>query len=296
MKSTYLIASIVSALGVAAFSPLPIAKEGDKCGKNVPAQCNLGLYCSITNSKAGTGVCRKGKKLNEKCGGGIPNAIPCGFGLTCQYKPGSKPGEQGTCQVPFAKKNQSCEGGMLGALKCEKGLFCQFQHKNLPGAPGICVELGQTGSKCGGNTFPINPPCAEGLVCLTTSPGSVGKCGKKPVPPPLRKENQTCLRYTNPPEPGCEKGLVCDLKNPQIPDLGGICRKPGDVKPKTTYTTTTTKGPLPTPPPLRREGETCLRFTNPPEAGCADGLFCQLKDTQIPDLGGICVAIPAVLT
>ncbi|KAF1999637.1 hypothetical protein P154DRAFT_600185 [Amniculicola lignicola CBS 123094] len=99
------------------------------------------------------------------------------------------------------------------------------------------------------------------------------------------KEGDGCLAFKFPPQPLCGPGLSCVLSNPQVPDLGGVC--------KPAKTTTTTKPPTATPT-VGKQGEACGAFTWPAQAPCGPGLNCVLEDPQVPDIGGTCEPPPGV--
>ncbi|CAI6313011.1 unnamed protein product [Periconia digitata] len=110
--------------------------------------------------------------------------------------------------------------------------------------------IGKEGDACGRFRIPRDPLCGAGLTCVLDDPRVPDKGGiclpssvtvsHTPTPKPtliIGKEGDKCGAFVpigNPAGAICDTGLRCVLTDPQIPDLGGICRKATSQSPPTT--------------------------------------------------------------
>lgn len=61
------------------------------------------------------------------------------------------------------------------------------------------------------------------------------------------------------------------------------------------YATATASAPTPTAT-VGKEGDACGAFTFPLQPPCGPNLYCQLKDEQVADLGGVCKPVTSTST
>ena len=122
--------------------------------------------------------------------------------------------------------------------------FTTFPATNLPTRSTSSTPSptpGKEGDPCNRFKVPYDPPCGAGLTCVLDDPRIPDKGGiclpssktrtSAPTPTPtviIGKEGDKCGAFTPPGHPAgaiCDKGLQCVLTDPQIPDIGGICKK-----------------------------------------------------------------------
>jgi hypothetical protein len=112
----------------------PRGAEGEVC--RLSTDCRSGLYCRISNTAAGIGLCTAFGTLDAGC----DNEQPCGPTMACI---------SGQCQFP-PRVNAPCP-----ALVCETQAWC-----NSTPDGGYCFPRGDQGDTCSDDV-----QCLDGLLC-----------------------------------------------------------------------------------------------------------------------------------
>ncbi|PVH91875.1 hypothetical protein DM02DRAFT_635820 [Periconia macrospinosa] len=161
------------------------------------------------------------------------------------------------CATECPKGCQTATSTLTGGFTCARATilptptFASPRHKRTEP-----LELGEEGDECGRFRFPPDPPCGPNLTCVLTNPQVPdlgGTCAPKPTSTPtptpvVGHEGDPCNRFRVPRDPPCAPDLTCVLTNPQIPDLGGVCRRRQSTSPS--ISPPPTPSPTSSPPPL----------------------------------------------
>ncbi|RKO93686.1 hypothetical protein BDK51DRAFT_28835 [Blyttiomyces helicus] len=239
------------------------------------SQCKFGLVCKLGRIPDAGGICtQRIAEEGQHCGGFIFNPPVCDSGLTCDFV-GRNPDGGGICRTtpqletrsvaaPNALRGEHCGSFKENAPKCQFGLVCKLGL--IPDAGGICTErISEEGQHCGG--FILNPSvCASGLTChLGPVLDGGGICRKTPQVETRSVAASNKARFFKENSPKCQFGLVCKLASSLTLEVYALS--------------------------AFAVGQPCGgNIFNPPV--CESDLICDLN--RIPEVGGICVAVPKI--
>ena len=190
-------------------------REGYQCGAPRDGCTSSSCECNPETGEAGPCLrdCIMDARLCEPCPpGGCVDPVPCAEAGECVNgawcEPANRPdcwaNDGPVCHIPgsdisieYCGNPNPCAG-----IRCDRGFVCEA---------GECVPQG----------CQDDDDCADNEWCRPTADPDVRECT------PYRLVGESCGGFVAPGnQTRCDPDLTCAARNPQIPDLPGICRVP----------------------------------------------------------------------